>query len=512
MKFNIYAFAFTLVAANTIAVYSEPANFDVINALASYGLHVDSVARKRAEDSVSSRYHCATACNQLASHFKSQILPAGTSAYDEWRSQFWSSYQQDALPKCIFQPSKADHVVIAVLLSRWSHCPFAVKSGGHAAMKEASSATCGITIDMAKLNSIVLANDKKIAKIGPGDTWYDVFTKLESEGVSVVGGRVQNVGVGGFLLGGGISLFANERGWACDNVANYELVTAIGAVLHVNQSSYPDLYRSLRGGGPNFGLIHGGSMTYHYPSQHQAYREAHKRLDFISVLAVDNDANPNTTAFDEFKDIAALSDTRKVRTQSDLAAENGAPLPNGMREHYWDQTFRFDGNFVKWMGEVFYEELNPIKKSIEGLMVMLLFQPVTRESVRKMQRNGGNTLPLVEREAPYVIINYAAMWSKPTVEDESIVVDTVSKTMGRIVEEGKRRKLFVDYIYMNYGSEYSDVLASYGPKLHHQLEVVATQVDPVGVFQYLRSGYFKFGGPPRTRGHETIPSPHVRNH
>lgn len=63
------------------------------------------------------------------------------------------------------------------------------------------------------------------------------------------------VGVPGLILGGGISHFASKRGWACDNVASFELVIASGIAIDVSATSYPDLYWALRGGGNNFGIV-----------------------------------------------------------------------------------------------------------------------------------------------------------------------------------------------------------------------------------------------------------------
>jgi hypothetical protein len=42
-------------------------------------------------------------------------------------------------------------------------------------------------------------------------------------GLTVIGGRVSAIGVGGLTLGGGISFFSNRYGWACDNVNNYQV-------------------------------------------------------------------------------------------------------------------------------------------------------------------------------------------------------------------------------------------------------------------------------------------------
>jgi FAD/FMN-containing dehydrogenase len=63
------------------------------------------------------------------------------------------------------------------------------------------------------------------------------------------------VGVSGLILGGGISHFASKRGWTCDNVVSFELVTASGFAINVTTTSYPDLYWALRGGGNNFGIV-----------------------------------------------------------------------------------------------------------------------------------------------------------------------------------------------------------------------------------------------------------------
>lgn len=52
-----------------------------------------------------------------------------------------------------------------------------------------------------------------------------------------------------------INFFANKIGWACDNVASYEVVTASGVVVITTPSAFPDLYWALRGGGSNFGIV-----------------------------------------------------------------------------------------------------------------------------------------------------------------------------------------------------------------------------------------------------------------
>lgn len=112
---------------------------------------------------------------------------------------------------------------LAVLTSRVTKCEFAVKSGGHAAFAGASNADGGLTIDLKNLNELTVSGDQTQTSLGAGNLWYDVYTQLEPQGLTVIGGRVSAIGVGGLTLGGGISFFSNRYGWACDNVNAYQV-------------------------------------------------------------------------------------------------------------------------------------------------------------------------------------------------------------------------------------------------------------------------------------------------
>jgi FAD/FMN-containing dehydrogenase len=158
-------------------------------------------------------------------------------------------------PKCFAQPHSASDVSKIILLAKETQCKFAVKSGGHAAFDGASNIQDGITIDLQLLNELSINEDKTITRIGPGNRWIDVYEYLTPLGVSVVGGRDAEIGVGGLTLGGGISWYSGRYGWAADGVRNYEVVMADGEIREVSLESYPDLYWALRGGGNNFGVV-----------------------------------------------------------------------------------------------------------------------------------------------------------------------------------------------------------------------------------------------------------------
>ena len=83
-----------------------------------------------------------------------------------------------------------------------SECQFAIRSGGHTSWPGAANIQGGVTIDLARLNAVDVSIDRNSTGIGPGNRWIDVYTKLDALGLSVPGGRVADVGVGGLTTGG----------------------------------------------------------------------------------------------------------------------------------------------------------------------------------------------------------------------------------------------------------------------------------------------------------------------
>lgn len=57
-------------------------------------------------------------------------------------------------------------------------------------------------LDLGGLNEIALSPALDVASVGPGATWDKVYEALEQKSLTVVGGRVSGVGVGGLITGG----------------------------------------------------------------------------------------------------------------------------------------------------------------------------------------------------------------------------------------------------------------------------------------------------------------------
>lgn len=144
-------------------------------------------------------------CSLLSTLRPSATLLPGNPEYERARATYWNHTQAKATPAAIFQAETAADVSVALIVLRQTSCPFAVKSGGHGKWPGESSINGGVLIDLAKMKQIKLSKDRSTVAIGPGNRWVDVGFALEPLGMTVVGGRAADVGVGGFLLGGKIT-------------------------------------------------------------------------------------------------------------------------------------------------------------------------------------------------------------------------------------------------------------------------------------------------------------------
>jgi hypothetical protein len=91
----------------------------------------------------------------------------------------------------------------------------------------ANIVSSGVLISSTNLKTLKLSEDLSSLSIGPGYRWGDAYIYLNETqtGKMVVGGRYAPVGVPGLLLGGGMSFFSYEYGFASTNgnVQSYEV-------------------------------------------------------------------------------------------------------------------------------------------------------------------------------------------------------------------------------------------------------------------------------------------------
>lgn len=400
-----------------------------------------------------------------------------------------------------------------------------MKSGGHAAFPGASNTQDGITIDLQLLNELTVSDDKTITRVGPGNRWVDVYEHLTPLGLSVVGGRVAEIGVGGLILGGGISFFSGRYGWALDGIRNFELVTASGEILQVNYDSYPDLYWALRGGGNNFGIVTrfdmetfpqgdmwGGKITTMTEDTSTALIDAF--IGFANSAPQDVDAALYTAfvwhgahdasiavtqltyarpvespaIFENYTSIPAVASELKFTDLVWFTKDINESNPNGLRQSYWTATFGVSREMLQISLDIFNEEIETIKK-IDGMLPALIFQPITTDVISRFSKNGGNCLGIDVTEGPLLNINFAVMWKN--AEDDKTVLGVAKRLIDRTVERAKEIGMHHRYIYQNYADVSQDVFTGYGEENLQRLREISKKHDPDQVFQRLQPGYFK---------------------
>lgn len=110
-------------------------------------------------------------------------------------------------PIAVVEAENEGHVVAAVKLAKQLGCRVSVRSGGHswAAWSVRDNA---VLIDLGKMNHISVDETTKIATVSPSTTGNALNNFLTERGLMFCGGHCPDVGVGGFLLQGGM-------GWNC---------------------------------------------------------------------------------------------------------------------------------------------------------------------------------------------------------------------------------------------------------------------------------------------------------
>lgn len=142
-------------------------------------------------------------CRLLESTFYSQVVYPHSIQYNSSVSSYFFLEQRQVHPNCIVQPTTAKQVSnIVRKLALCSNIEVAIRSGGHSPNIGFSNTGSGITLDLRGLNLIDLAGDGKTVQVGTGNQWGDVYRKLDPLGKTVVGARVYDVGIGGFISGG----------------------------------------------------------------------------------------------------------------------------------------------------------------------------------------------------------------------------------------------------------------------------------------------------------------------
>jgi hypothetical protein len=191
------------------------------------------------------------AIRKLASQISGHVITPDSPAYDSARTVFNRAFDQR--PALIVQCAGASDVARTLEFVQKQNLPVAVRAGGHS---RAGFSVCdgGAVTDLSVMNRVDVDADTHVARAEAGSLVRDLDHGTQRFGLATTSGGCPTVGLAGLTLGGGEGFLMSKYGAACDNLVSAELVTVDGRMIRASDSSNPDLFWAIRGGGGNFGV------------------------------------------------------------------------------------------------------------------------------------------------------------------------------------------------------------------------------------------------------------------
>ncbi|KAL8762518.1 MAG: hypothetical protein Q9184_001478 [Pyrenodesmia sp. 2 TL-2023] len=465
-------------------------------------------------------------CSALSSALHDKVSFSNEITYQDSISSYF--FQGARLsPTCIVSPTSASDVstIIKSMNGFREDDPkssvFAIRSGGHTPFAGAANVDGGVTIDLRAMDDVSIDANQSLVLVGAGSIWDIVYGKLQPMNLTVLGARVAGLGVGGFLTGGGISFFSPERGFACDNIVNMEVVLANGKIVNANAQEQPDLFTALKGGSNNFGIVTrfdlktysqgdfwGGFLFFPGSTADQQllafgefmdrrfsdpYAEMFCAIGYVGAtesFLVSNGMyytkpTPNPRAFQPFTSIQPqLGNTLRISNISDFVTEAALQQAIDSRGLWVNTVFNPGRTILQDVCSLWNSTVGSLK-NVSGISYFLILQ-------RLPAVLPGNSLGLDTSESSILCL-ISITWSK--ARDDALINRVIKALIDDIEKATTSAGLFRRYKYLNYAANFQDPIGSYGVKSNANLRLVGKKYDPTGLFQTNVPGGFKLPKP-----------------
>lgn len=314
-----------------------------------------------------------------------------------------------------------------------------------------------------------------------------------------------------------------------DNVSSFEVVLAEGTIVQASPASHPDLYKALRGGGANFGIVTDLELeVYPYEGMwgggiNWAWEHGDALIDAFIAYGYDNIGNADASVIFGLvnhggqwvwhSDIEHLKPTRPERDSvlgrfleipsvSDLTGPTSQiQRTDGIADHYppgsfngfWTFCTQVDKRIIRRFMETWREEIDPLLH-LDGINRAALadINFASQSIVDAMGRSGGNALGLANK-GPFLVFLMEPFWMDAAAS--ALVWAALRNTATKTLALAKELGLQHEYIYLNYANPFQDVFSSYGPEAKRFLAEVSRRYDPAGIFQHQRQAGWHLNGP-----------------
>jgi FAD/FMN-containing dehydrogenase len=193
-----------------------------------------------------------SALSPLARSFSGRLLLPGDAGYEAARRVH--NGMIDRHPSIIACCRRTADAVNALDFAIRHDLEIAVRGGGHNVAGRAVIDD-GMMIDLSPMKAIRVDPATPPVRVEAGVTWGEFNRETQLHGLATTGGAVSTTGIAGLTLGGGFGFLMGRHGFAVDNLAATELVTASGKVLRASKDENDELFWGVRGGGGNFGIV-----------------------------------------------------------------------------------------------------------------------------------------------------------------------------------------------------------------------------------------------------------------
>ncbi|KAK4158757.1 putative reticuline oxidase precursor [Cladorrhinum sp. PSN259] len=160
-------------------------------------------------------------------------------------------------PVAIAVPTTPKHVQDAVACAAQLGIKANAKCGGHSYASFGLGGEDGhLTIEMDRMNKVVLDNTTGIATVEGGSRLGHIVSELYQQGKRGFShGTCPGVGIGGHALHGGYGVSSNTKGLSLDWMVGATVVLANSTIVNTSATENPDLFWALRGAGSSMGIV-----------------------------------------------------------------------------------------------------------------------------------------------------------------------------------------------------------------------------------------------------------------
>lgn len=463
-------------------------------------------------------------------------------------------------PWCLVQPYTAQEVSLTV--RTLSSCGegagdwhIAVRGGGNG-NPGSNNVASGVTIDLGMMNHSSYDPSRELASVEPGAAWMNVYSDLlGSANVTVTGGRSGGVGVGGFLLGGGNSLYTGRYGFGCDTVIGFQVVLANGTIVEASADANADLWKALKGGGMNFGIVTRFDMEA-IPATDVAFGQSvfsanysDQLFDAISeftdhpqelaadtmytlfshipaspedmtamVIRANTKGNLNTTAFDKITQIPSIESTWGVTSHAALAKDQQLPtgslyvaslcqlyvfretklilvLTNSFlsRNLQKTMTFRNSVSIMRQSATLHKQLISSLSERIgaENYTTAVFYQSIPKYFSEIGSQKGGNSMGLGQLPGNAILLQAGIAIYNGDEAALAFARAELNSMMAKLKDIAVAEGVSSDWVYMNYADTTQNPLGGTGDENIAFLKEVAQRYDPQGWWQRRVPGGFK---------------------